>query len=309
MTRHVPILIKPIVESLVAGARAVSDAVSGCWIVDCTLGGGGHTSALLEALQVAQSSGNALGVGVWAFDQDPLAVEAAQLRFASEIAQGRLRVTRSRMSELPEVLCNEKVGGLLADLGFSSDQMDDPGRGLSFQSDGPLDMRMDPTREESCEQFLQRVSEGELVQVISEYGEERFARRIGASLIRARQSRQLPRTPRELSLLIVQALPAEARKGRIHAATRTFQALRIQVNQEMAELQILLGPVISLIQKGGRAAIMSFHSLEDRAVKQALFRSRELFRPLTKKPLVADDLEIQNNPRSRSAKLRIAERI
>jgi 16S rRNA (cytosine1402-N4)-methyltransferase len=180
---------------------------------------------------------------------------------------------------------------------------------LSFQAEGPLDMRLDPSRGMSCREFLAQVSERELEQILLEYGEERFARRIAGAIMQKRREKALPRTTKELSDIVVRAIPSSARHGRIHAATRTFQALRIIVNDELKELDCLLGRVILGVKPGGRVAILSFHSLEDRKVKHA-FREKEApFEPLTKKPIEADEQEVRENPRSRSAKLRIAQRL
>jgi 16S rRNA (cytosine1402-N4)-methyltransferase len=187
--------------------------------------------------------------------------------------------------------------------------MDDPSRGLSFQAEGPLDMRMDPERGISCREYLFRVSEAELEQVLREFGEERFARRIASAIMQSRREKRLPSTTKELAELVVRAIPPAARHGRIHAATRTFQALRIVVNEELNELDCLLNRVILKLKTGGRVAILSFHSLEDRKVKHA-FRGKDVpFEPLTKKPIEADEVEVRMNPRSRSAKLRVATRI
>ena len=197
----------------------------------------------------------------------------------------------------------------MADLGFSSDQLEDAGRGLSFSREGPLDMRLDPARGQSAREYLARAGEKELADAIFELGEERFSRKIAAAIVRARQEARLPSTTTELAELVARAVPPAARHGRIHAATRTFQALRILVNGELEELDCLLNRVILGVRPGGRVAILSFHSLEDRKVKLA-FKDREgPFKPLTKKPIEADEAEISRNPRSRSAKLRIAERI
>jgi 16S rRNA (cytosine1402-N4)-methyltransferase len=274
--------------------------------VDCTLGGGGHTSALLEAFRGDAKLSHHKVISV---DQDPEAIVRAKERFRQEIDSGQLILIHSRFSEIEEEL--ERFGfpvlGLMADLGFSSDQLEDEERGLSFQWDGPLDMRLDPTRGQSAHQFLQKVTQGELEKILEELGEERFSRKVAAAIIQARRDRQLPDTTRGFADLITRAVPPPARHGRIHAATRTFQALRIHVNEELKELDQLLGRVIVSIKPGGRAAIMSFHSLEDRRVKLAF--KGELFEPLTKKPIEADENEIRLNPRSRSAKLRIAQRI
>ncbi|MCM2277641.1 MAG: 16S rRNA (cytosine(1402)-N(4))-methyltransferase RsmH [Oligoflexia bacterium] len=303
-TVHVPILVEPIVRALVEPYQLLPEDAPVHWLVDFTLGGGGHTAALLEALASAPRTARHK---VLSLDQDPEALERARMRFARELEQGRLEIARRRFSEAEDLLEGRPVLGMMADLGFSSDQMDSAERGLSFQSEGPLDMRLDPTRGRSCREFLSQVSEDELGRILQDYGEERFARRIASAIIQRRREKKLPTTTRELAELIVRAIPAGARHGRIHAATRTFQALRIAVNEEMNELDCLLGRAILFLKPGGRAAILSFHSLEDRKVKHA-FR-QEPFEPLTRKPLEADEAETSRNPRARSAKLRIAERL
>jgi 16S rRNA (cytosine1402-N4)-methyltransferase len=293
---HIPILLEPIVIALTENLRAAREPA---YIVDCTLGGGGHTRGFLAALAGTPHR-------VLAFDQDAEAVARARLVFSKEISAGRLELVHSRFSRADGFLAGKNVMGLLADLGFSSDQLDDPERGLSFQGDGPLDMRLDPSEGESCFQLLQRIREQELADLLWELGEERYSRRIAATLVRFRAEGHLPRTTKELSELILRAVPPHARHQRIHAATRTFQALRIAVNDELNELDQLLARVILSVNPGGRVAILSFHSLEDRRVKSA-FRGKG-FERLTKKPAVADAAEIERNPRARSAKLRIAQR-
>jgi 16S rRNA (cytosine1402-N4)-methyltransferase len=305
-TVHIPILVEPILNALLEPFRALPEDAPSHYYVDCTLGGGGHTSAFLEAF--AQDP-KLQKHRVLAFDQDARAIERARARFSREIEEGRLELFHKRFSEIEEILEGKPVLGLLADLGFSSDQMDDPSRGLSFQAEGPLDMRMDPERGVSCRDYLFRVSEAELEEVLREYGEERFSRRIASAIMQSRREKRLPSTTKELSELVVRAIPPAARHGRIHAATRTFQALRIVVNEELNELDCLLNRVILKLKTGGRVAILSFHSLEDRKVKH-VFRGKDVpFEPLTKKPIEADEAEVRMNPRSRSAKLRVATRL
>lgn len=300
-TVHIPILLTPIVNALVEPLLALPTDGAPCWIVDCTLGGGGHTGALLEAL--ARNPALAKHK-VLSLDQDADAIRRAGERFSKEIQEGRLEIKKSRFSQAQTYFQDKTIFGLMADLGFSSDQIEDPERGLSFQSDGPLDMRLDPTRGRSCRDYLLTVTERELEKVLSELGEERFARRIAAAIVESRRQKALPQTTRELAELIFKSVPPPARHGRIHAATRSFQALRILINEEMNELDSLLSRVILDVKPGGRVAILSFHSLEDRKVKQAF--QGEQFERLTKKPVIADEAEVQQNPRSRSAKLRIA---
>lgn len=300
-TVHIPILVAPIIKALM-------EPLQGCpagYLVDCTLGGGGHTRALLDAL--AGDSAEARH-RVLSIDQDEDAIARARKTFAKELDAGRLELGHSRFGEADRLFDGKEILGLMADLGFSSDQLEDPERGLSFQADGPLDMRLDRSRGRTALDYLHQVSERELEAAFREYGEERFSRRIAGALIERRKAGELPRTTRELAELVVRAVPPPARHGRIHAATRVFQALRIVVNDELKELDSLLGRVILNVRQGGRVAILSFHSLEDRRVKQA-FRSTPGLAPLTKKPIEADEAEISRNARSRSAKLRIAERI
>jgi 16S rRNA (cytosine1402-N4)-methyltransferase len=294
MTKHVPILLDPIVETL---SEPFFGKTETAWLLDCTLGGGGHAAALLKAIEPHR---------VIAIDQDLGAVERGRERFAEEVRWGRMEIHHAKISEAAPLLAGKRVLGMMADLGFSSDQIDDPERGLSFRHEGPLDMRLDTSRGRSARELLQQASEREIAKLLEEYGEERFARRIAGAIILSRREQGVPKTTKELSELIVRAIPAGARHGKIHAATRTFQALRIAVNDELNELDCLLKRVILELQPGGRVAILSFHSLEDRRVKQA-FREPPL-RQLGKKPIEASEEEVRENPRARSAKLRIAER-
>ncbi len=304
-TVHVPILVEPILKALLEPFLNLPLNEGPHWIVDCTLGGGGHCSAFLEAFA---SRPELRRHKVLALDQDESAIQRAQIRFKEEIAKGELVLVHRRFGECADLLRDYPVLGLMADLGFSSDQLDDPSRGLSFQTAGPLDMRLDPTRGMSCKELLSQITESELETLLREWGEERFSRRIAAAIIARRRTGQLPSTTQELVDTVVRAIPPQARHGRIHAATRTFQALRIAVNEELSQLDALLEQAIVGIKPGGRVAILSFHSLEDRKVK-IKFKERNYFHSLTKKPIQADEEERQRNPRSRSAKLRIAERV
>ncbi|MBC7693450.1 MAG: 16S rRNA (cytosine(1402)-N(4))-methyltransferase RsmH [Methylotenera sp.] len=305
MTVHVPILVEPIVQAMIEALQALPEGTPPHWVVDCTFGGGGHTDAFLKAIAAEPKIAHHKVLGV---DQDESAVSRGHERFAKEISGDRLKIVHRRFSELSEEdLAGRSVAYLLADLGFSSDQLEDSERGLSFQSNGPLDMRLDPSRGVSCRDYLFNVTEQELVEILQNLGEERFSRRIAHAIISKRRESAMPKTTRELADLIVHSVPPEARRGRIHAATRTFQALRIVVNQELEELDKLLSRVILFVRPGGRVAIISFHSLEDRKVKQT-FKGESDFEQLTKKPIEADEVEVSRNPRSRSAKLRIAER-
>jgi 16S rRNA (cytosine1402-N4)-methyltransferase len=305
MTVHVPILVEPILSALLEPLRALPAEAAPQWLADCTFGGGGHTGEMLARLAADPALSRHKVV---AFDQDEGAIERGHERFKAEIAEGRLELVHSRFAEADGWLKDRQVAGLMADLGFSSDQIEDADRGLSFLREGPLDMRLDPSRGRSAREYLQTVTEKDLADAIFELGEERFSRRIAAAILTARREGQLPKTTTAFAELVTRAVPPPARHGRIHAATRTFQALRILVNEELEELDRLLNHVILCVRPGGRVAILSFHSLEDRKVKLA-FRDRDgAFLPLTKKPQEADDEELRRNPRSRSAKLRIAER-
>lgn len=306
MTVHIPILVEPIVEALIEPFKNLPAGGEPHWIVDCTFGGGGHTEAFLQALARDPSLSRHKVLGV---DRDEQAIQKGHGRFKAEIAQGRLTLIHSAFSQIEPHLEGKPVLGLMADLGFSSDQIEDPERGLSFLKEGPLDMRLDPSQGFTARRFLQQSTENEIADLIYEYGEERLSRRIASAIVRSRQEGRLPATTHELAELIVKAVPMSARYGRIHAATRTFQALRIHVNQELEELDCLLKRVILSIKAGGRVAILSFHSLEDRKVKVAFKEKESAFKALTKKPIEADESESERNPRSRSAKLRIAERI
>ena len=303
---HIPILVEPITRALVEPFKVLGLEAPAHWILDCTLGGGGHTAALLRALSDTPGGQRH---GVVAYDRDPEAIARARTTFRSEIAENRLVLNHSPMSEFK---ADRPILGILADLGISSDQIDDPKRGFSFLSAEPLDMRMDPTRGNSAYESLQQLSESEISDILHHFGDERFSRRIASAIVRARQERALPKTGQELGDLIKRTVPPAARHGRIHPATRSFQALRIFVNQELEELDCFLRTVILELKAGGRAAVLSFHSLEDRKVKNR-FRQLELnegeWQDLTKKPIDPSDDEIQRNPRSRSAHLRLLERI
>jgi 16S rRNA (cytosine1402-N4)-methyltransferase len=302
---HVPILVEPITKALIEPFLQLSERSDPHWLVDCTFGGGGHTSAFLNAFCQRPELQRHRILGL---DRDFEAIQEGRVRFKDEISQGRLELVHTRFGEARELVRNRPVLGLLADLGFSSDQLEDPSRGISFQSSGPLDMRLDQSRGLSCRDFLAQTSEKDLEALLREVGEERFSRRIAAALISQRTSGNLPMTTQDLVQIVVKAIPPFARHGRIHAATRTFQALRIAVNEELSELDQLLDEVLPGLKSGGRVAIISFHSLEDRRVKYK-FKNKGDFLPLTKKPIQADEVEVERNPRSRSAKLRIAERV
>ena len=286
--RHQPVLPVEVLQLLAPASGEI-------W-VDGTTGVGGHTRLLAE--RVAPTG------RVLALDRDAGMLELARPRLEG------LPVTlvQASFDQLGDVLAAHglaSVDGLLADLGFCSDQLDDPQRGLSFQHDGPLDMRLDPTHGESAAQLLARVNERDLANLIFEYGEERLSRRIAKRIVETRRSDPI-HTTAQLADLVRRCVPRS--KGHpIDPATRTFQALRIAVNDELAVLEALLQKLPYVIRRGGRVGLISFHSLEDRRVKRAL-RDPEVWSVLTCKPVQPGDDEMRRNPRSRSAKLRVAVR-
>ncbi len=298
---HVPVLLREAVDFLRPSP--------GKLFLDATLGGGGHTAALLDA-----------GAEVIALDRDADAVGRA-------LAWGRsgLRIVQSNYAQAAEVLAGagiRQVDGILADLGVSSHQLDTGERGFSFQREGPLDMRMDRTRGASAADLLDSASEEEIARIIFEYGDERKSRRIARAIVRAREKGRIE-TTLALAEVVESAVP---RTGAKHPATRVFQALRIAVNAELESLDTLLASAPNLLAPGARFAVITFHSLEDRAVKHD-FRNRSraevdrpewpaprvnpdyCYRQLTPKPVEPSAEEIARNPRSRSARLRATERI
>ncbi len=263
--------------------------------VDATVGGGGHTEAILAADPRAQ---------VIALDRDPTALEAARERLAP--FGERVTFIHTRFGSLEDQLRAhdiEKVDGICADLGLSSPQIDDPSRGISFRHEGPLDMRMDPSEGETALEMIERLSEEQLADVIFHAGDERRSRRIARSIKRAARDRELASTL-DLRRAIVRAV-GPMRVGGIDPATRTFQALRIALNDELGELDTLLAALPRIVATDGVAVIISFHSLEDRRVKHT-FADKTTWQTLTKKPQVATDVECEQNPRAASAKLRAA---
>jgi len=292
--RHVPVLLEEVLEYLNVRPGGV--------ICDATLGLAGHSTAIAKRLG---GKGKLIG-----FDRDPEAMEAAKVRLEEVRAElgdemPEVVLEPRAFSEASSVIEPGSLDGLLADFGVSSLQLDEAHRGFSFRSDGPLDMRMDTRSGETAEQVVNQEDENELADLIYEFGEERRSRRIARAIVRARPIRSTA----ELAQIISAAAPS-MKGDKIHPATRTFQALRIRVNNELGEIQSLLKSAGSLLKPGGRLVLISFHSLEDRLVKDA-FREAgraKVFEVLTKKPVVADDEEQMRNPRSRSAKMRAAEK-
>ena len=301
---HVAVLAQEAIEAL----NIRSDGI----YVDCTYGRGGHSRLILEKLGA--------GGRLIALDRDPEAVQAGQA-----LRDPRFVIVRSPFSRVREVLQEldvTAVDGMLLDIGVSSPQLDDASRGFSFRGDAPLDMRMDPQHGLSATEWLATAEESEIREVSRNHGEERFAKQIAAAIVEAR-TRGPVDTTRKLAALVADAVPT--REPRQDPATRTFQALRIHVNQELEELALVLDRVVARLAPGGRMAVISFHSLEDRMVKQFIVReSGRLARrdPITGAPVhdapprleavarvLPDDDEIRNNPRARSAVLRVAQRV
>ncbi len=280
----------------------VSPATHPRLFVDCTLGSGGHAAALLEA---SAPDGRLLGL-----DADPAAIAVAAERLAT--FGERATLVRANFRDVARVAAAHEfraVRGIVMDLGLSSRQLEASGRGFTFRQDQPLDMRFDPARGETAADLLNRLDEEELANLIYRYGEERGSRRIARQIVRRRAQ-----SPLRDTIDLVRAVEAAVgpRRGRIHPATRTFQALRIAVNGELEALESALPQATSLLEPGGRVAVIAFHSLEDRQVKR-FFRGggagAARMRPLTKRPITPTDDERKANPRARSAKLRVGERL
>ncbi len=304
---HVPVLLKEAIDFLAVKR--------GGTYLDATVGLGGHSFEIAKRLG---APGHLIG-----FDKDPAALEVASrlLLVASKPSSMQPTTSNEQLAtrdwptvtlihasyaEVAEHVAPNSLDGILADLGVSSLQLDDPARGFSFQADGPLDMRMNPMSGRTAEQVVNHIDERELADVIYEFGEERRSRRIARAIVRSR--------PIQTTKQLVDVVSAAARSmkhERIHPATRTFQALRIFVNRELDDLKALLEVAPRVLKPGGRLVVISFHSLEDRIVKDAMREGAKqgVYRLLTKKPVTATEEEIDRNPRSRSAKMRAAERM
>jgi 16S rRNA (cytosine1402-N4)-methyltransferase len=303
---HIPVLAE---EAL--GALALEP---GGYYVDATFGRGGHTALLLQALG---PEGRVLAI-----DRDPAAVAAGSRHFAAEM---RLALVHASFADIGTLVPAHSGGracrGVLFDLGVSSPQLDDPARGFSFRADGPLDMRMDPTRGEPVSVWLARAGVDEIREVIATLGEERFARRVAQAIVTARRERPIERT-RELAELVARAV--RTREPGKHPATRTFQALRMHVNDELGQLERALSAAVNALALGGRLAVISFHSLEDRVVKRFMQRESQPDPAAASLPILPPQLtprlklvgrklrpskeEVVRNPRARSALLRVAEK-
>jgi 16S rRNA (cytosine1402-N4)-methyltransferase len=304
-------------EEVLEGLKVKPEGV----YVDCTLGGAGHSEAILKKF-----TGTEPGVHLVALDQDPAALEEAKIRLAPY--QERAVLVRANFSALAEVLKQlgiKKIDGVLFDLGTSSYQLDNPARGFSYQHDAALDMRMDPEQVLTARDLVNNLPEQELEKIIKAFGEERWASRIAAFICESRKAQSIETTG-QLVGIIKKAIPAGARRQGPHPAKRTFQALRIAVNRELEILESSLQNAVQALKPGGRICVISFHSLEDRIVKDLYRRlassctcprefpvcvcsGRKILKIITPRPLVPSAAEAEGNPRARSAKLRIAEKI
>jgi len=291
-SQHEPVLVKEVLFWLAVKPGGL--------YVDGTVGLGGHSQAILEA-----SAPNGFLVG---FEWNKESLALAEKRLAP--FAGRFLLVRENFARIRAVLEDLQkipVDGVLVDLGLSSFLIEGSGRGFSFLRDEPLDMRMDDRFSQTARDLVNTLPAPQLEELIRAYGEERFARRIAKAIAEARRQKRIETTG-ELAEIILKAVPPSARYGRLHPATRTFQALRIVVNRELENLKQFLEEIPRCLKPGGRLVVISFHSLEDRLVKQA-FKDDPRLKVLTKKPVVASREEIRRNPRARSAKLRAAERI
>ena len=293
---HVSVLLKEAIDFLAVRR--------GGTYIDATLGLGGHSFEIAKRLG---RQGRLIG-----FDKDTHAIELAQKRLNVPPAELRddwpeIELIHASFAEIGDKVERGTADGILADVGVSSMQFDDATRGFSFQAEGPLDMRMNPESELTADQVVNQFDEKDLADLIYEFGEERRSRRIARAIVRARPVKT---TAHLAQVISAAARPMKFGKG-IHPATLTFQALRIFVNRELADLEALLKSAPKVLAKGGRLVVISFHSLEDRRVKDAMREGaqRERYEILTRKPLTASEEEIRLNPRSRSAKLRAAQKI
>ena len=307
--QHKPVMLNEVIDSLKIRPEGT--------YVDGTLGGAGHSSQIARRLS---GEGRLFG-----FDQDAAAIEAAAKRL--EPYKDRVSIIRSNYSEMRERLSElgvRSADGILLDLGVSSYQLDDAQRGFSYRADAPLDMRMDQRQKLSAREVVNGYSIGELTRVIREYGEERFARNIAKHITAEREKKPIETTG-ELISIIKAAIPAKAREGGGHPAKRTFQAIRIEVNRELDVLSDSLDGMIDLLADGGRICVITFHSLEDRIVKETFRRNenpctcppefpvcvcgkKSKGHVITRKPIIPSVEETEENPRSKSAKLRVFER-
>ncbi len=308
---HIPVLLKEVVEQF--------NVSSGTKFLDATVGGGGHSEAILAANK---------GASVLGIDLDQTSLDKLREQLVQKGLGQRIILVQGNYKDIDKIIEDSgfgSVNGIILDLGFSSMQVDDNSRGFSFQTDGPLDMRYDLSSELTAEKVVSSYSPKDLEQVISDYSEDRFARRIAASIIRARKEKPL-KTTSDLAEAVRRAIPLPIRFRSADSVRRVFQAIRIEVNRELDNLKEFLPKALAALSPGGRLAIISFHSLEDRIVKEFFNQEAKdcvcppqfptcvcdkasTVRVLTRKPIVADSEEQDRNPRSKSAKLRVAEKI
>lgn len=289
---HVPVLQEEVIHYLQPKPNGI--------YVDATLGLGGHARRIIEAVQ---PTGRVIG-----FEWDEQAAQIASERLGE--FGDRLQIVHRSYAELVDGLRKEgveKIDGLLIDLGVSSLQLDRGDRGFSFQVDAPLDMRMDKRLQLTAADLVQRLSKDELADVIFNYGEERQARRIAGFIVQAREKMKVETTS-QLASIVAAAIPRKFHPKKKHVATRTFQAMRIAVNREFDNMMTILAAAPSVMVSGARLCVITFHSLEDRMVKQSFISNSE-YRVITKRPVAPGAEETANNPRSRSAKLRVAEKV
>ena len=309
--QHKPVLLEEVLEAL----SIVDDGI----YIDCTFGRGGHSRAMLKRLG---NQGRLIAI-----DRDPQAIQEGK---ALESEDKRFTIEQGAFSALQEVADRQgvtgKVNGILFDLGVSSPQLDDADRGFSFMREGPLDMRMDPDHAQSAADWLAKATDREMVKVFSEYGEERFSKRIARAIVATREETPIE-TTKQLADLIREVTPNQNKPGKknIHPATRVFQAIRIFINDELGEVKRVLDQVLDTLAPGGRLVVISFHSLEDRIVKRFMKKAAvgddfppslpipaSMLNPTMKiigKVIRASDEEVSGNPRSRSAVLRVAEKV
>ena len=290
---HRPVMVEEVLDYL--------NLQSGQIILDCTVGGGGHASGILDKIK---PDGFLIGI-----DKDMEILQTAKQALSK--TTGKFKLYHADYSDIDEVLRQakvDKVNGVLLDLGVSSLQFDQEDRGFSFAKEAPLDMRMDRSRGITAQNLIQRLSETELAELLWKYGEERWSRRIARAILKEKKGVGITST-RQLAAIVERVVPRG--KSKIHPATRVFQALRIAVNKELENLEIFLDKIYNYMAVGARIVIISFHSLEDRIVKSKFIEmaKKNIFRVLTKKPITPHESEIRENIRSRSAKLRAAERI
>ncbi len=291
---HTPVLFNEVLDLL--------RVEKGKWYVDATAGGGGHTQGIL------QQGGNVIAI-----DQDKSAIEFLQNNYQNYIESGALTIVESNFSRLAEIISSFKniaVSGILFDLGVSTFQIKQSGRGFSFQKDEPLDMRMAASLPLSAFEVLQKVSKQELIEILKKFGEEIWATDIAEAIVEYRRDQEI-RTTGQLQNIVSEVYRKRRVNSKLNPATKTFQAIRIYVNQELANIKNVLPMAIRLLVHGGRCLVISFHSLEDRLVKQSFLEAQNqgIVTMIHKKPIVAEFIEQRNNYASRSAKLRGVEKI